>query len=367
MKNAFLKYLFLLAILGFSTSYFAQETRKYSNEFLSIGVGARALGMSNSVVASSNDVHSAYWNPAGLTGVTGKVQGSLMHSEYFAGIANFDYGAAAIPIESGVIGISLIRFGVDDIQNTVNLIDPNTGQPDYNRIEKFSAADYAALISFAKKLKVEGLSAGGSAKIIHRQIGDFAEAWGFGIDLGVRYEKNNWLVGASARDVTSTFNAWSYSLDDRTKEVFLQTDNELPQNDLEITPPRLIVGGGYKIFFGNDKFRLLPELNADITFDGQRQTVIQSNPVSVDPHFGLEFSYDKLIYLRGGVGNFQRVKAEVGNYKETTFQPNLGVGLYLRNILGLGDLAIDYALTDVGSTSGLLYSNVFSLKFHIHE
>ena len=44
----------------------AQSTRKYSNEFLNIGVDASALGMSNAVVASSNDVNSGYWNPAGL-------------------------------------------------------------------------------------------------------------------------------------------------------------------------------------------------------------------------------------------------------------------------------------------------------------
>ena len=44
----------------------AQTTRKYSNEFLNIGVDAAALGMSNAVVAHSGDVNSGYWNPAGL-------------------------------------------------------------------------------------------------------------------------------------------------------------------------------------------------------------------------------------------------------------------------------------------------------------
>ncbi|MEK7253297.1 MAG: hypothetical protein AAB316_01010, partial [Bacteroidota bacterium] len=40
--------------------------QKYSNEFLSIGVSARAQGMGNSVVASIDDVTAGYWNPAGL-------------------------------------------------------------------------------------------------------------------------------------------------------------------------------------------------------------------------------------------------------------------------------------------------------------
>ena len=50
------------------TALFGQEEStnapKYSNEFLQIGVGARALGMGNSLVAGVNDVTAAYWNPA---------------------------------------------------------------------------------------------------------------------------------------------------------------------------------------------------------------------------------------------------------------------------------------------------------------
>ncbi|HNA59388.1 MAG TPA: hypothetical protein PLJ43_14750, partial [Chitinophagales bacterium] len=62
---------------------------KYSNEFLSIGVSAQALGMSNSVVAGVNDVTSAYWNPAGLMLVEPDIQLGAMHAEYFAGIAKY--------------------------------------------------------------------------------------------------------------------------------------------------------------------------------------------------------------------------------------------------------------------------------------
>ncbi|MDG2497959.1 MAG: hypothetical protein P8M66_00420, partial [Flavobacteriaceae bacterium] len=57
-----LKFIFLF-LVPFTTV--SQTARKYSNEFLNIGVDASALGMSNAVVASSNDVNSGYWNPAG--------------------------------------------------------------------------------------------------------------------------------------------------------------------------------------------------------------------------------------------------------------------------------------------------------------
>ena len=42
------------------------QFRKYSNEFLNIGAGARGLAMGSAQVASVNDGTAGYWNPAGL-------------------------------------------------------------------------------------------------------------------------------------------------------------------------------------------------------------------------------------------------------------------------------------------------------------
>jgi hypothetical protein len=102
---------------------------KYSNEFLTLGVGARGIGMAGAQVAVSNDVTSGYWNPAGLTGVV-QYEGSLMHSDYFRGLANYNYGAAAFRLDSaGVLGVSFIRYAVDNIADTRYLIQ--NGQIDY--------------------------------------------------------------------------------------------------------------------------------------------------------------------------------------------------------------------------------------------
>ena len=46
-----------------------------------------------------------------------------------------------------------IRFGVDDIPNTLNLVDAD-GNVNYDRITYFSVADYALLLSLAKKSKL---------------------------------------------------------------------------------------------------------------------------------------------------------------------------------------------------------------------
>jgi hypothetical protein len=73
------------------------QFRKYSNEFLNIGAGARGLSMGSAQVASVSDGTSGYWNPAGLIGVKNNPQINLMHAEYFAGIGKYDYASIAFP------------------------------------------------------------------------------------------------------------------------------------------------------------------------------------------------------------------------------------------------------------------------------
>lgn len=349
--------LFLLIALGIGSNTFAQ-TRKYSNEFLSIGVGARALGMSRANAASVSDVTAGYWNPANLVYITADLEVAGMHSEYFAGIAKYDYGAIAKPIDStSAIALSVIRFGVDGIPNTTQLIDAD-GNLNYDRITTFSAVDYGFLLSYAKALKMPGLSVGGSVKVVHRTIGSFAKSWGFGIDLAATYRYKNWSFAVMGRDVSTTYNSWTYNLDEEMKNVLIATGNELPQNGLEITLPKIILGAAYKKEL--NRFSILGEINAVLSTDGQRNVLISGDPISADPMMGIEASYINLIFLRAGIGNIQRIKTFQGP-EEYSIQPNLGLGLRL------GNFYLDYAFTDLGNTSDALYSNVFSLKFQVFK
>jgi hypothetical protein len=335
------------------------QAPKYSNEFLAIGVGARGLALSNSYTAMVDDVTSGYWNPAGLAKLPSRIQVSLMHAEYFAGIAKYDYGAIGVQIDpSSVAALSVIRFGVDDIPNTTELIDAE-GNIDYNRITTFSAADYAFLLSYARSSKIQGLRYGANVKIIYRQVGSFAHAWGFGLDVGAQYDLKQWHFGVVARDITSTFNAWSYKLSQSTIDVFNRTGNAIPSNSLELTLPRLSFGAGGLFNLGK-KFTAMADVDADMTFDGMRNVLIKSDPISLDPHIGIEFGYNNIIFLRGGFGNFQQERNMDGK-REWTFQPNLGIGITIKKIV-----TIDYALTDIGNTSIAIYSNIFSLKFNLN-
>lgn len=320
---------------------------------MNIGVDAAALGMSNAVTASTGDVNSGYWNPAGLLRIE-DMQASAMHASYFANIAQYDYAGFAMPIDDqSAWGVSLIRFGVDDILNTTQLID-DQGNIDYSRISLFSTADYGLTFSYARRLKVQGLQFGANAKVIRRIIGDFANSWGFGLDAGLQFERNDWMFGLMLRDITTTYNIWN--IDEEAYEEIAEAvegqNQELPEST-EITAPKAQLGIARKYTIHYD-YTILAGLNLNMQF-AQTNDIISSSLVSIDPAFGFEFGYTDLVFLRGGVGNFQNIQQLDGSDK-VGFQPNIGLGFKYKGI------QIDYALTDLGDQSAALYSNIFSVK-----
>ncbi|MBT7815983.1 MAG: PorV/PorQ family protein [Polaribacter sp.] len=347
MKYKIFIYLFVLPLL-----LNAQTFRNYSNEFLNIGVDAAALGMSKTVVATTNNVNAIYWNPAGLVGIE-DYQGSLMHASYFAGIANYNHAAFAMPIDAkSALGISIIRFGVDDILNTTELID-SQGNIDFNRISLFSSADYAFNFAYARNLLFKDVNFGVNAKIVRRIIGDFASSWGFGFDAGIQFERNNWKFGIMARDITTTFNSWAINKEEfnKIKDAIPGQNQELPEST-EITKPKIQLGIAKEFRIGRF-FNLQTEVDLNIRFE-QTNDIFSSNVGSIDPAVGFQLDYDKLVYLRLGVGNFQYI-TEFNNSKSLSLQPNFGVGFTYQGI------QIDYALTNIGSVGNALFSNIFSI------
>ena len=349
----------LLLVAGIQTVF----SQKYSNEFLAIGVGARAHGMSGAQTAFVNDISAAYWNPAGLSEIEAPFQVGAMHAEWFAGVGQYDYlsfGKSLNRDHKSYLAFSLIRLGIDNIPYTINLVNTD-GTINYENVTEFSAADYALFGSYGRKLKNPAFSVGGSVKVVRRVIGSIGSAWGFGADFGAQYRKGNVMIGVMGRDLTTTFNAWSFNLTEREKAVFDSTKNEIPVSNTEITKPRFIFGGAYKVRLGQ-KVTMMPAIDLEWTTDGQRNVLINSKSINIDPRIGLETDYDGFVQLRLGVANFQRVKDDFNPDKENlTFQPNFGVGLRL------GRIQLDYALTDIGNQSAVAYSHIFSLKLDFKE
>ncbi|WP_293875242.1 PorV/PorQ family protein [Flavobacterium sp.] len=321
---------------------------------MNIGVDAAALGMSNAVTAFSGDVNSGYWNPGGLLKIQDS-EVSLMHASYFANIAKYDYAAYAKKIDDkSAWGVSLIRFGVDDILNTTQLID-SQGNIDYNRISLFSTADYGFTFSYARRpTLIEGFQYGVNAKVIRRVIGKFANSWGFGFDFGLQYERNDWHYGLMLRDITTTYNIWAIDEEkyNSIKDA-VAGQNQAPPESTEITLPKAQLGIAKKFDFHYD-YTLLAAINLNMQF-ARTNDIFASAAVSIDPALGLEFGYTEMVFLRAGVGNFQNVE-QIDGTKKINFQPNIGLGFKYKGI------QIDYALTNLGNQSAALYSNIFSVK-----
>ena len=334
--------------------------QKYSNEFLTIGVGARPQGMGNAVVAGISDVTAGYWNPAGLALTENQgLQIGAMHAEWFAGIGKYDYLGLSLPTANPDrrMAVSVIRFGIDGIPNTLSLYEED-GTVNYDNITEFSAADYAFLGSYAQRTNwLNGkLYLGGNIKVIYRQIGSFANSWGFGLDLGAQIRGGKWNFGLTARDITSTFNAWRTSFTEDEQAVLLATGNSLPEiNSVEITRPQLLLGAGR--YFGQGNWKFYPELNLIITTDGQRNTLLSGDPISIDPAFGLEVGYRNFVFLRTGVSQFQK-ELDFDQGELLTVRPSIGLGLKI------SALVIDYGFTDLGDSQNR-YSHVISLRLDL--
>ena len=128
---------------------------------------------------------------------------------------------------------------------------------------------------------------------------------------------------------------------------------------MEITLPSFNIGLAKQMDF-SDNFGLLAEINTLVTTDGQRNTLVSADPISLDPTLGLELNYKKMIYLRGGMGNIQKITHDDLS-KSWNIEPNTGLGLKL------GNIHLDYALSTVGKTATGNYTHVFSVKFVINK
>ncbi|MBU0476218.1 MAG: PorV/PorQ family protein [Bacteroidetes bacterium] len=280
-----------LVIIAFQLNFGQTEIAKYAGEFMSIGVGARALAMGGAQVAIVNDVTSGYWNPAGLAKMD-YPQVALMHDERFGGLVNYNYGSVAIPYGNDMsFGISAIRLSVDGIPDTREaLVDMRTGEVIYDidnpngkidpdKVKEFSNADWAFYGTFSKK-QSDNFYWGANIKVISRSLAEFS-ALGIGFDVGALYQPmDNLYLGANLMDITTTLVAWDGGRN-------------------ELISPTAKLGAAYSFQFLGGSF--LPALDLDMRFENRQfASTFNVGPVSFDVRAGLEYSFQNLFMIRAG-------------------------------------------------------------------
>lgn len=171
----------VIAALCLSTSIAdAQNVTKVGTtaaKFLSIPVGARALGMGGAFVAVANDASAMYWNPSGMVAI-GQFEAVFSHAAWLADI-DFNYGGIVAPMgEGGAVGVSFTALSMDEMERTTEESPEGTGQ-------FFSAGSFAVSVSYARKL-TEWFSIGGTAKYVNEHIWN-SNATGFAIDVGTLF------------------------------------------------------------------------------------------------------------------------------------------------------------------------------------
>lgn len=287
MKKINLVIIVPLVLLYSVTTLCGTGIGKYASEFMAIGVGGRALGLGGAYTAIANDVTAGYWNPAGLSKIN-YPQLSLMHSEQFGSLVNYDYAAVAFPVGSNQgIGVSVIRLGVDAIPDTRGALIDEDGDGilddnerlDKSKISYFNTADWAVYFTYSKKYS-DRLSYGANIKLIRRDM-SVGSATGVGFDVGIQFSPyENFLVGANLQDATTTFLAWNTGTN-------------------ELISPTFKLGSAYLIEALGGRF--IPVFDVDIRFENRRYASnLNLGPVSFDMHTGLEFDLKNIAALRIG-------------------------------------------------------------------
>jgi len=205
----------IIFILLASTVLAVSKRGTTAASFLEIGIGSRGTAMGNAYVAVVDDVHSLYWNPAGLA-LMDKSEVSFIQTNWLAGIG-FNNISAAFPMGSlGTFGAALTSISYGEMDVTTVESPDGTG-------ERFESSDLSATLGWGRKF-TDRFSFGANVKFIEQRIWNM-KASSVAVDLGTNFRTQfrDLRVGMS---VTNFGNKMQLKGDDTLIEVDIAPDQE---------------------------------------------------------------------------------------------------------------------------------------------
>jgi len=144
-------------------------------------IGGRASGMGGAFVAAADDVSSAYWNPAGLSGMElytyeFEVQHAFLSDQIGVNYAGYAFQVPMI----GNYAITWLNYTAGGFE----------GRDATGNVENsFASSENALVFSYGRKVYplLKGLSLGASLKVLYFSLGE-ASALGHGLDIGAQWQ-----------------------------------------------------------------------------------------------------------------------------------------------------------------------------------
>ncbi|NUN69126.1 MAG: PorV/PorQ family protein [Bacteroidetes bacterium] len=286
-------------------------------KFLNVPVGARAASMAGAVIGTTNDAASVFWNPAGITGVTG----TSVHFSAVDLYAQYNASAASIVQNFGDLGVLAASFtsvSMEKTEITTELKPEGTGR-------YYDAQDLAIGLTYARALSNEFLI-GVTGKYINQRIwNEVAEGFAFDIGTQYRIDFNNLVIAMSMTNFGGDL-----QFDGEDLNITKLRDNNYPISRL--APGRL----------ETSEFALPLHFQVGVAMDvvktdfvTMRGEIDATHPNDYDEriNIGTELQFVERLFLRGGY----RV-----NYDDETF--TLGGGFNVQ--MGNSIVRFDYAFAN---------------------
>lgn len=283
-------------------------------QYLKIGIDARAIGMSDAIVALVDDSTGVYWNPAGIANVEG-TDVSFSDIEWISDVRVMT-GTFAHTFNFGTVGAIFQLVTMGEIQVT----DEN--ESDYYTGETYSPTDMVIGGSYARRLIPE-FSVGVTAKYLRETIYEYT-AQGIAFDVGIQYYTG--IKSLKLGFAISNFGpdmGFSGSFSELQDDGQTYEDKPFGKHKLPIA---MRLGIAYTLFEESDMHTL------NLAFDTY-------DPTDGEPmlNMGAEYWIKNMIAVRGG---YTHLTGELRKEFEKKFSVGGGVKV--------SKIRADFAYTDFG-------------------